>query len=100
MVHSYNPNRPSPVKPPPKNFDPEQASHDNSLLSMLPSAAIKSLIPRIPSMKWMGEAASMFGESGTSAFKYAEKAAPYVMDAAEMLAPFFLDEEEVRVSAA
>lgn len=98
MAHAYSPTQQSPVKPPPKSVTPESTMFESGLLNSLSSTVIKSLMPEMPSMKWLSEAATAMGETGGSSLKFAVDAAPYAMEAAEFLLPLLISEPP-RISA-
>lgn len=99
MAHVYNPAKPSPAKPPPKTVNPETVVQDSNFFNALPTALSKQILPKMPQMKWMSEAAEAMGEAGEAALKFSVDAAPYALEAAEVLLPLLLDDLTQMVSA-
>ena len=96
VVHEYNPVVRPPIKPPPKNLNPDNTLNIVNQLQNLPQTVMKTAVD--PVLGWFGSAAKALTEAGGQAFKFAEKAAPFALDAAEMLIPMLL-EGETLVSA-
>lgn len=100
MAHVYRPGERAPVKPPPRQMDPATVGHDMSIMEGLSKSMFDALVPSMPTMKWMADAALTLGGEAAETAEFAMKAAPYAFEAAEMLAPLaiFLNEPP-RVSA-
>lgn len=60
---------------------------------------MKSILPKMPDLKWMSSFAKTMEEGAAEGLEFMSKAAPLALDAAAVIAPLLLDEDNLRVSA-